>query len=62
MTDMDYLDRYYGTYMRALTNPSTQSLTGDLNEENIATLEAYAHNMLNIRMGREQMSRKTGPT
>ncbi len=36
----------HGTYMRALTNPSTQSLTAELNDENIDILEAYAYKML----------------
>ena len=36
----------HGTYMRALTNPSTQSLMGDLNDENIDILERYAYRML----------------
>lgn len=69
MTDVDYLDRYYGddvnqwylalrghesfqwsvshgTYMRALTNPATQSLMGDLNDANIDVLEAYVDEMV----------------
>lgn len=41
----------HGTYMRALTNPSTQSLMGDLNEENISVLEQYACSMLDHWMG-----------
>ena len=36
----------HGTYMRALTNPSTQSLTAELNDENIDILEEYAYKML----------------
>jgi hypothetical protein len=36
----------HGTYMRALTNPSTQSLMGDLNDDNIDVLENYAYRML----------------
>lgn len=36
----------HGPYMRALTNPSTQSLMGDLNDENIDVLEKYAYKML----------------
>ncbi|MEP5763753.1 MAG: hypothetical protein ABJ308_04135 [Halieaceae bacterium] len=36
----------HGTYMRSLTNPSTQSLMGDLNDDNISVLEDYAHSML----------------
>ena len=34
-----------------LTNPSTQSLTADLNNENIDILEAYAYNMLERWLG-----------
>lgn len=41
----------HGTYMRSLTNPSTQSLMGDLNDENIDKLEAYAYKMLNHWLG-----------
>jgi hypothetical protein len=41
----------HGTYMRALTNPSTQSLMGELNETNIATLENYAYQMLDHWLG-----------
>lgn len=74
MTDLDYLDRYYGsemndwyldlrghenfqwsvshgTYMRALTNPSTQSLTGDLNDGNVALLETYIRQMVERWLG-----------
>ena len=36
----------HGPYMRALTNPSTQSLMGDLNDENLDALEQYAYKML----------------
>lgn len=36
----------HGTYMRALTNPSTQSLMGDLNDDNMDVLENYAYSML----------------
>jgi hypothetical protein len=36
----------HGTYMRALTNPSTQSLMGDLTDENIDIFEKYAYSML----------------
>ena len=36
----------HGTYMRALTNPSPQSLMGDLTDDNIDLLEAYAYGML----------------
>jgi Red chlorophyll catabolite reductase (RCC reductase) len=41
----------HGTYMRALTNPSTQSLMGDLNDDNISLLEDYAHRMLEHWLG-----------
>jgi hypothetical protein len=41
----------HGTYMRALTNPSTQSLMGDLSNENIDLLEAYAYRMLERWLG-----------
>ena len=69
MTDVDYLDRYYGddvnqwylglrghedfqwsvshgTYMRALTNPATQSLMGELDDANIDVLEKYVDEMV----------------
>ncbi|QFU76475.1 hypothetical protein EY643_12850 [Halioglobus maricola] len=36
----------HGPYMRALTNPSTQSLTAELNETNIDLLSDYAYRML----------------
>jgi len=36
----------HGTYMRSLTNPSTQSLMGDLDDSNISLLEDYAYQML----------------
>jgi len=36
----------HGTYMRALINPSTQSISADLTDENIDILEAYAYNAL----------------
>ncbi len=36
----------HGTYMRALTNPSTQSLMGELNDDNIDLLSDYAYRML----------------
>ena len=36
----------HGPYMRTLVNPSTQSLTADLNDENISILEDYAERML----------------
>ena len=41
----------HGTYMRALTNPSTQSLMGDLSDGNIDLLEAYAYRMLEHWLG-----------
>ncbi|MEH6591360.1 MAG: hypothetical protein V7746_13960 [Halioglobus sp.] len=41
----------HGTYMRALTNPSTQSLMGDLNNDNIDILEKYAYSMLDRWLG-----------
>jgi hypothetical protein len=41
----------HGTYMRSLTNPSTQSLMGDLNDANISILEEYAYDMLDTWMG-----------
>ena len=41
----------HGPYMRALTNPSTQSLMGDLNDENISVLETYANDMLDTWLG-----------
>jgi len=41
----------HGTYMRALTNPSTQSLMGDLTDDNIDTLESYAYRMLEHWLG-----------
>ena len=41
----------HGTYMRALTNPSTQSLMGDLTDDNIDLLEAYAYRMLERWLG-----------
>ena len=64
MTNVAYLDRYYGeevnewylklrghenfqwsvshgNYMRALTNPATQSLMGELNDDNIDILAQY---------------------
>ena len=36
----------HGTYMRALMNPSTQSLTAELNNTNIDTLEPYVDQMV----------------
>lgn len=41
----------HGTYMRSLTNPSTQSLMGELNDDNIDILEAYAYKMLDHWLG-----------
>ena len=41
----------HGTYMRALTNPSTQSLTAELNDDNIARLSDYAYRMLDHWLG-----------
>ena len=41
----------HGTYMRSLTNPSTQSLMGDLNAGNIDILEKYAYSMLDHWLG-----------
>ena len=41
----------HGPYMRALTNPSTQSLIGDLNDDNISLLSDYAYSMLETWMG-----------
>ncbi|GLP96335.1 red chlorophyll catabolite reductase [Paraferrimonas sedimenticola] len=69
LTDVDYLDKYYGdevnqwylkfrgderfhwsvshgNYMRALNNPATQSLIGELNDENISVYEEYLHQMV----------------
>ncbi len=36
----------HGSYMRALTNPSTQSLTADLTPANIDRVSSYAYKML----------------
>lgn len=41
----------HGTYMRALTNPSTQSLMGELTEDNIQLLSDYAQRMLDHWLG-----------
>ncbi len=41
----------HGTYMRALNNPSTQSLSADLTDENIDILEKYAYNALDRWFG-----------
>ena len=41
----------HGPYMRTLVNPSTQSLTADLNDSNISILEDYAESMLEHWLG-----------
>lgn len=41
----------HGTYMRGMVNPSTQSLTAELNDENIDILEEYAYRMLDHWLG-----------
>ncbi|GMG86283.1 hypothetical protein [Biformimicrobium ophioploci] len=41
----------HGPYMRALVNPSTQSLMADLNDSNIDILEEYAQRMLSHWLG-----------
>ncbi|MBP6725579.1 MAG: hypothetical protein KA137_12095 [Halioglobus sp.] len=41
----------HGTYMRALTNPSTQSLMGELSDANIDLLQDYAYRMLDHWLG-----------
>ena len=41
----------HGTYMRSLTNPSTQSLMGELTDSNIDILENYANGMLETWLG-----------
>ena len=41
----------HGTYMRALTNPATQSLMGELNDANIDVLEAYVDQMVTRWLG-----------
>ncbi|WND03545.1 hypothetical protein QGN29_04055 [Temperatibacter marinus] len=41
----------HGTYMRALNNPSTQSLSAELTDENIDILEAYAYKALDRWLG-----------
>lgn len=74
LTDVDYLDKYYGeevndwymklrshenfhwsvshgNYMRALINPATQSLMGELNDENIDIFEKYLHEMVDRWLG-----------
>ena len=45
------LDASAGTYMRALMNPVTQSLTADLNDANIDTLEPYVDEMVTRWLG-----------
>ena len=41
----------HGTYMRSLVNPSTQSLIGELNDENVSVLEHYGYAMLDTWFG-----------
>ena len=41
----------HGTYMRALMNPVTQSLTAELNDANIDTLEPYVDEMVTRWLG-----------
>lgn len=41
----------HGNYMRALTNPVTQSLMGELNDENIDILEQYVDEMVTRWLG-----------
>lgn len=41
----------HGTYMRALNNPATQSLMGDLNHDNIDVCEAYLNTMVDRWLG-----------
>ena len=41
----------HGTYMRSLVNPSTQSLMGDLNDDNINLFSDYAYDMLETWLG-----------
>jgi len=41
----------HGNYMRALSNPVTQSLTGDLNDENINILESYVDEKVSRWLG-----------
>ena len=41
----------HGNYMRALTNPATQSLTGELDDANLDILEAYADRMVDRWLG-----------
>ncbi len=41
----------HGNYMRALINPATQSLMGELNDENIGVFETYLHEMVDRWLG-----------
>lgn len=41
----------HGTYMRALLSPSALSLSAELNDENLDTLEDYAYRFLNRWLG-----------
>jgi hypothetical protein len=41
----------HGTYMRSLTNPSTQSLMGELSDSNVSILEDYSYSMLDTWLG-----------
>jgi len=41
----------HGSYMRALTNPATQSLTGELCDENIDVLEKYVDEKVSRWLG-----------
>jgi len=41
----------HGTYMRSLTNPSTQSLMGELTDDNIDIFKDYAYDMLETWLG-----------
>lgn len=41
----------HGTYMRALLSPSALSLSADLNDENLDTLEDFAYRFLNRWLG-----------
>lgn len=41
----------HGNYMRALINPATQSLMGELNHDNIDILEKYLHEMVDRWLG-----------
>lgn len=48
----------HGTYMRALINPSSQSLMGDLTDENISIFEDYAYKMLGHWLGWQKNATK----